>query len=117
MALRYKPVSICPPHCGLNAKKQPVQIWVIHLLEEHPAQGEEPIEWFLLTSVKIDSDQQAGNRGQENTDQLKSTLSEQQLALEQWLKRIPDDPGGLLRRKFAWQFRQRERQLQQQQNW
>ncbi len=26
--------------------------------------------------------------------------SEQTLALEQWLRRIPDDPGGLLRRKF-----------------
>jgi Ca-activated chloride channel family protein len=26
--------------------------------------------------------------------------SEQQLALEQWLRQIPDDPGGLLRRKF-----------------
>lgn len=27
-------------------------------------------------------------------------LSERQLAREQWLRRIPDDPGGLLRRKF-----------------
>ncbi len=27
-------------------------------------------------------------------------VSEQQLAEEQWLRRIPDDPGGLLRRKF-----------------
>lgn len=26
--------------------------------------------------------------------------SEQTLALEQWLRRIPEDPGGLLRRKF-----------------
>jgi Ca-activated chloride channel family protein len=26
--------------------------------------------------------------------------TEQQLAQEQWLRRIPDDPGGLLRRKF-----------------
>ena len=26
--------------------------------------------------------------------------SEQQLAEEQWLRRLPDDPGGLLRRKF-----------------
>ena len=31
---------------------------------------------------------------------LQATLSEQQLAQEQWLRRIPDDPGGLLRRKF-----------------
>ena len=29
-----------------------------------------------------------------------SPISEQQLAQEQWLRAIPDDPGGLLRRKF-----------------
>ena len=27
-------------------------------------------------------------------------MSEQQLALEQWLRQVPDDPAGLLRRKF-----------------
>ncbi len=29
---------------------------------------------------------------------------EQQQALEQWLRRVPDDPGGLLRRKFRYQY-------------
>ena len=33
--------------------------------------------------------------------------SEEQLAAQQWLRRIPDDPGGLLRRKFLYQYRQR----------
>ncbi len=33
--------------------------------------------------------------------------SEEQQAMEQWLRRIPDDPGGLLRRKFLYQYRQR----------
>ena len=37
-----------------------------------------------------------------------STLdAERQQAMEQWLRRIPDDPGGLLRRKFALQHRRR----------
>ncbi len=31
-------------------------------------------------------------------------LQEQEQALEQWLRRIPDDPGGLLRRKFRYQY-------------
>ncbi|MEL7185743.1 MAG: VWA domain-containing protein [Pseudomonadota bacterium] len=31
---------------------------------------------------------------------------EQQQAMEQWLRRIPDDPGGLLRRKFRYQYQQ-----------
>lgn len=29
---------------------------------------------------------------------------ERQQALEQWLRRVPDDPGGLLRRKFRYQY-------------
>ena len=36
--------------------------------------------------------------------------SEEQLAAQQWLRRIEDDPGGLLRRKFLYQYRQRPRQ-------
>ena len=32
--------------------------------------------------------------------------SEEKQAAEQWLRRIPDDPGGLLRRKFLYQYRQ-----------
>jgi Ca-activated chloride channel family protein len=37
---------------------------------------------------------------------------EQKQALEQWLRRVPDDPGGLLRNKFKYQYeqnRQKER--------
>ena len=33
---------------------------------------------------------------------------EEQLSLEQWLRRIEDDPGELLRRKFRYQYRQRQ---------
>lgn len=29
---------------------------------------------------------------------------EKQQAMEQWLRRVPDDPGGLLRRKFRYQY-------------
>ena len=41
---------------------------------------------------------------------------EQQQANEQWLKRIPDDPSGLLKRKFKYQYgRQQQRQNSEQQ--
>ena len=33
---------------------------------------------------------------------------EDQQATEQWLRRIPDDPAGLLRRKFLYQYQQRD---------
>lgn len=32
---------------------------------------------------------------------------EEQQALEQWLRKVPDDPGGLLRRKFEMQYQER----------
>jgi Ca-activated chloride channel family protein len=34
---------------------------------------------------------------------------EQEQAMEQWLRRIPNDPGGLLRRKFRYQYQQNGR--------
>lgn len=43
------------------------------------------------------------------TEAERSEQREAQQANEQWLRRIPDDPAGLLRRKFAWQYRQRQR--------
>ena len=37
--------------------------------------------------------------------------TEQQQALQQWLRKVPDDPGGLLRNKFRYQYEQnRKRQ-------
>ena len=37
---------------------------------------------------------------------MEASLTEEEKATEQWLKRIPDDPGGLLRRKFYYQYKQ-----------
>ena len=34
--------------------------------------------------------------------------AEQQQAMEQWLRRIPNDPGGLLRNKFRYQYQRSE---------
>lgn len=48
------------------------------------------------------------NELQENTSNETEVdermVQEQEQALEQWLRRIPDDPGGLLRRKFRYQY-------------
>ncbi len=46
--------------------------------------------------------------GQEkSTEQL-----EQDQAMQQWMERIPDDPGGLLRNKFIHQYNKRNRNEQ-----
>jgi Ca-activated chloride channel homolog len=41
---------------------------------------------------------------------LDSMSNEEKQANEQWLKRIPDDPAGLLKRKFKYQYDQHGRQ-------
>ena len=62
--------------------------------------------------------QQEQNQGeqteQEQQEQLANAESippdEEEQATEQWLRRIPDDPAGLLRRKFLYQYKQRGQQ-------
>ena len=52
--------------------------------------------------------EQSENSGEEQAAAEADPLdSEEQRAAEQWLRRIPDDPGGLLRRKFLYQYKQR----------
>ncbi len=43
--------------------------------------------------------------------------NEQQQADEQWLQRIPDDPSGLLRRKFLYQYGRRKNRSQNSEAW
>ncbi len=47
-----------------------------------------------------------GDEQQAATAEASPLDTEEQQAAEQWLRRIPDDPGGLLRRKFLYQYRQ-----------
>ncbi len=46
---------------------------------------------------------------QQQAEQENEEIDEEAQASEQWLRSIPDDPGGLLRRKFYYQSRQREK--------
>lgn len=53
--------------------------------------------------------QQSGEQQMAEAEQDNATRDEKQEALEQWLRRVPDDPGGLLRRKFSHETKQRLR--------
>jgi Ca-activated chloride channel family protein len=68
-----------------------------------------------LTSKKQPKPQDAQQAEQKKDDAKKPTTQavkpaeasqkdEKQQANEQWLNRIPDDPAGLLRRKFKYQY-------------
>src|SRR5690606_38927906 len=49
-----------------------------------------------------DGERQAAAGAEPSPEELEQWASEQ--AAEQWLRRIPQDPGGLLRRKFLYQY-------------
>ncbi|MDD5393861.1 MAG: VWA domain-containing protein [Thiothrix sp.] len=59
--------------------------------------------------------QQQADKGKQESDKEKEAQAqqedpqqrEQEQATEQWLRRIPDDPAGLWRRKFQYQYQQR----------
>jgi hypothetical protein len=53
VALRYKRVELRPPQ--YHRDKDVIPIWVVHVVEENPPENTVPLEWFLLTTVKITS--------------------------------------------------------------
>ena len=55
-----------------------------------------------------DKEEEEQQQAQASTQEEKE-LDEEQQATEQWLRRIPDDPSGLLRRKFKYQYQQQNR--------
>ena len=46
-----------------------------------------------------------------------ASITEEEKATEQWLKRIPDDPAGLLRRKFLYQYQKAPKQTDAPEPW
>ena len=56
-------------------------------------------------------EEQLQERKQEQEQEQEQAQEQQQLQeLQQWLRRVPDDPGGLLRQKFRYQSQQRAMQ-------
>jgi len=56
-----------------------------------------------------DSDEQSEELSEQSMPQAGQQDTEQEQAMKQWMKRIPDDPGGLLRNKFLYQYKNRNR--------
>ena len=53
MAVRYMRIQLRPAR--YHADKPPMDIWVVHALEENPPAKVEAVEWFLLTTINISS--------------------------------------------------------------
>jgi Ca-activated chloride channel family protein len=67
-----------------------------------------------------DGEQQEGESSEQQSEQMEyaeAWSEEDKQAMEQWLRRIPDDPGGLLRRKFRNQHQRRGAPQDESESW
>ena len=51
LQLAFGQMTLLPPRNAPRASKEPLTVWVIRVWEEKAPEGEEPLEWLLLTSV------------------------------------------------------------------
>jgi len=55
-------MTLLPPRHEPRGSKDPMTVWVIRVWEEQAPEGEEPLEWVLLTSVPTTTLEQAWER-------------------------------------------------------
>lgn len=86
--------------------------------EGEQSEGEEGEE--SESSDEQEGEQSEGEPGEEEdapVDYSQAWSEEDAQAMEQWLRRIPDDPGGLLRRKFRNQHERRGAPKDEKETW
>ena len=59
VSIRYHQLSIKPPKYRASEQLAAVRVWVVWVVEEQPPPGVEALEWLLLTTVRIESEQGA----------------------------------------------------------
>lgn len=57
ITLRYRRIELKPP--AAHKGKDPLELWIVHALEETPPPDATPVEWFLLTTMPVDGPEQA----------------------------------------------------------
>lgn len=62
LQLAFGQLTLLPPRNEPRASKEPLTVWVIRVWEEEAPEGEEPLEWVLLTSVPTTTLEQAWER-------------------------------------------------------
>ncbi len=60
--LAFGQMTLLPPRNEPRASKEPVTVWGIRVWEEQAPEGEDPLEWVLLTSVPPTTLEQAWER-------------------------------------------------------
>jgi hypothetical protein len=62
LQLAFGQMTLLPPRNEPRAGKEPLTVWVIRVWEEQAPEGEEPLEWILMTSVPTTTLEQAWER-------------------------------------------------------
>jgi hypothetical protein len=62
LQLSFGQMTLLPPRHEPRASKDTLSVWVIRVWEEQAPEGEEPLEWILLTSVPTPTLEQAWER-------------------------------------------------------
>ncbi|HEX4481553.1 MAG TPA: VWA domain-containing protein [Rudaea sp.] len=72
------------------------------------AQAQKDFAQKMDKAVQKDKDAKKGQPIRLGANEHDSAQDERQQAVQQWLQRVPDDPGGLLRRKFLLEYQRRQ---------
>ena len=107
-----------------NAEQKQDQLSDIKERNEQQQQDSDKQQQQQPEAQQADEEQQAedqqpleAQQQDEAYEQEDAETVESEQAMEQWLRRIPDDPGGLMRRKFIYQYRQMPNQAEAQEPW
>ncbi|MEA3333069.1 MAG: tetratricopeptide repeat protein, partial [Pseudomonadota bacterium] len=86
--------------------------------ESQTEEPDDPAKKSIDAAEKEDAEEEkpeeAMTAGEESDEK---PMDAKQQALEQWLRRVPDDPRGLLEKKFLYQYRSRENRSQGNKAW
>jgi Ca-activated chloride channel family protein len=86
-----------------NSESQPNQ-------EQESSEQQQDSESENQDQPTEEEQQQQEAQAEQQDQESEANRDEKQEALEQWLRRVPDNPGGLLKRKFQYETKQRLRQ-------
>lgn len=81
--------------------------------EEQPPQSQQQQQQQNADAGQRDREQTQDEQSQTQAQAAENEPDPERENMEQWLRRVPDDPGGLLKRKFQYQYRKQQQEQQQ----
>ena len=57
--LRFRRVTL--PATQTMKGRAPMTVWAVHIVERHPPEDEDPVQWFLLTTCQVETPSQAAD--------------------------------------------------------